>query len=180
MRRKLIIHTYLILIYCLISRIVEKFLGTANAAKEETKGKEREKTVRTPENIQRVEEFFQQHPSCSTRRASQELDIPKSSLHVMLHKDIKMKAYKIQIQQPLKEFDISRRLEFANRILTLVDESKIDLNKVWYTDEAHFYLSGYVNKQVSNRQTHTAMNFFIFFNEFRFFSHIIFKLFENC
>ena len=30
---------------------------------------------------------------------------------------------------------------------TKIDRREININRVWFSDEAHFYLNGYVNKQ---------------------------------
>jgi hypothetical protein len=42
---------------------------------------------------------------------------------------------------------MERRFEFANQIENLICENNINLGQIWFSDEAHFYLSGYVNKQ---------------------------------
>ena len=43
--------------------------------------------------------------------------------------------------------DVTRRLDFANLILEKIDSNKINIKKMWFSDEAHFHLNGYVNKQ---------------------------------
>ena len=42
---------------------------------------------------------------------------------------------------------IEQRQEFANDVMDRIDNSTFDVAKVWFSDEAHFYLDGYVNKQ---------------------------------
>ena len=64
-----------------------------------------------------------------------------------MKKDIGLFPYKIQINQPISERAGSQRLEFANRMMTLKDSGEIDFNNIWFRDEAHFHLQGYVNKQ---------------------------------
>ena len=39
------------------------------------------------------------------------------------------------------------RVEFSKNILPLIQSKEIDIGKIWFTDKAHFRLSGYVNKQ---------------------------------
>jgi hypothetical protein len=64
-----------------------------------------------------------------------------------MEEQLKLFPYKIQVHQPLSEKDIQRRLEFANLILEMVRNKEIDPKKIWFTDEVHFQLDGYVNKQ---------------------------------
>ena len=42
---------------------------------------------------------------------------------------------------------MTRQLDFANLMLEKIDLKEIDLKKMWFSDEAHFHLNGYVNKQ---------------------------------
>ncbi|KAK9730141.1 Helix-turn-helix domain (DUF4817) [Popillia japonica] len=97
-----------------IKRIVVKFEATASAADERSTVRERQNTIRVPETIERVREHFTAQPSTSTSRASQELEIPRTTLRRILKQDLKMKPYKIQINQPLRPFDMERRFDFAN------------------------------------------------------------------
>jgi len=61
--------------------------------------------------------------------------------------------------QELKENDHQLRLEFCQQIMTNINEDNEFLDKLWMSDEAHFHLTGYVNKQKyrywadSNRKT---------------------------
>ena len=61
--------------------------------------------VRSAENIAAVAQSVLEHPSTSTRHRSQELNISRISLRRILHKDLGMKAYKVQIVQELKPHD---------------------------------------------------------------------------
>ena len=55
------------------------------------------RVVRSAENIAAVAQTVLKHPSTSIRYCSQELNIPCISLRRILHKDLGMKAYKVQI-----------------------------------------------------------------------------------
>ena len=55
--------------------------------------------------------------------------------------------YKIQLVQPISFNATAARVTFFNKILTQLKSNEIDLQKIWFTDEAHFHLEGYVNKQ---------------------------------
>jgi len=61
--------------------------------------------------------------------------------------DLKFHPYKLQIVQELKENDHQLRLEFCQQIKTNINEDNEFLDKLWMSDEAHFHLTGYVNKQ---------------------------------
>ncbi len=91
--------------------------------------------------------FYEETASTSQRKASQLLGIGYSSLRKIMEEQLKLFPYKIQVHQPLSEKDIQRRLEFANLILEMVRNKEIDPKKIWFTDEVHFQLDGYVNKQ---------------------------------
>jgi hypothetical protein len=104
-------------------------------------------SARAPEEVDRVEEFFSENPSVSTRRASQELGISRTSLQRILKHDVKLYPYKIQMFQLLTSHHIEKRLAFGRRMLRWLERGKLDPSKIWFSDEAHFWLTGHVNKQ---------------------------------
>src|SRR5882724_2911826 len=55
--------------------------------------------------------------------------------------------YKIQLQHPISEVNITQRFEFANKMLEMIRDGNIDPKRIFFSDEAHFHLDGYVNKQ---------------------------------
>lgn len=86
-------------------------------------------------------------PETSIRRAAQQAGLSYGTMWSIMRKDLSLYPYKIQLQQQLKEVDVTRRLDFANLILEKIDSNKINIKKMWFSDEAHFHLNGYVNKQ---------------------------------
>jgi len=54
---------------------------------------------------------------------------------------------KIQFAQELSELDKVSRLQFCNEFLGLVKNNSDIVNTLLMSDEAHFHVSGYVNKQ---------------------------------
>lgn len=129
-----------------IQRAVTKFHehGVASDLKKGHSG--RPKSSVTVENIDEVEEFFTENPTTSIRRASQALGIPRSSLH-RIQRKLKLHPYKIQVFQELSDFDMERRLTFAMKMIDMILDSTIKTKRIWFSDEAHFWLTGYVNKQ---------------------------------
>ena len=75
--------------------------------------RERPKTVRTPENIAAVAENVRKAPSISIDLRSQQLNIPKTSLRRILHKDLGMMQCKVQLIQELRPFDHPMCFRFA-------------------------------------------------------------------
>ena len=96
-----------------------------------------------------VQERMMMSPSTSTRRLSQILSIPKSTIHDVLKKDLGMHAYKIRKVHQLKEHDARARLDFCYWLSEFVHRDEDALEYTFFSDEAWFHLSGYVNNQVN-------------------------------
>ncbi|GFU89771.1 DUF4817 domain-containing protein [Trichonephila clavipes] len=81
------------------------------------------------------------------QRRRTELDLCPSTLWKILRKDLGLRAYKIQLVQELKPNDHQARRRFVewaqNEIAVVPDFRK----RILFSDEAHFWLNGYVNKQ---------------------------------
>lgn len=106
----------------------------------------RPKNVTTNENRERVRESVRENPETSTRRRSTQLGIPRSSLRNILH-GLKLFPYKVQLVQELKPADLQPRIQYALRMQELVQNDHNFLQKLIMSDEAHFHLNGFVNKQ---------------------------------
>ena len=63
--------------------------------------REKPKTVRIPENIAAVAESVYEAPSTSIHRRSPRLNISETLVRRILHKDLDMTAYKVQLVQEL-------------------------------------------------------------------------------
>jgi len=63
-----------------------------------------------------------------------------------LHKDLNFHPYKIAIVQELSDHDMANRRISSEQLLKMLNDDGV-INTVLMTDEAHFHLSGYVNKQ---------------------------------
>ena len=64
--------------------------------------REKPKTMRTPENIAAVVEGVRKAPSTLIHRRFQQLNISETSLRRILHKDLGMTPYKVQLVLELK------------------------------------------------------------------------------
>ncbi len=65
----------------------------------------------------------------------------------ILKKESKYFPYKVQISQSLSKPSELKRVQFCEKMLEKLETDPNYINKIWFTDESHFYLNGYVNKQ---------------------------------
>ena len=98
------------------------------------------------EDIERIRQTFSRSPTKSIRTASVQLQVPRSTIHKVLHKNLRLYAYKIQLLQELKPDDKPKRKEFAVNILEKMEEDGHFLNRICFSDEATFHVSGKLNK----------------------------------
>uniref|UniRef100_A0A8D8SNF8 DUF4817 domain-containing protein n=2 Tax=Cacopsylla melanoneura TaxID=428564 RepID=A0A8D8SNF8_9HEMI len=131
-------------IYRTIMKIIERF--QEQGAVRDLPRPGRQRSVVTEANRQRVSDNIESSPGTSTRRRSTQLGMSRRSLQRIL-KDLKLFPYKIQIVQALKPTDYQRRLEFAVRFQTKAAEDPEFIHNLIMSDEAHFHLNGFVNKQ---------------------------------
>jgi hypothetical protein len=73
--------------------------------------------------------------------------ISRRSLQRILVKDLKMFPYKVQTVHQLLDIDRQSRVTYAQAILNLAHAEDDFSSKFTMSDEAHFHLCGYVNKQ---------------------------------
>ncbi|XP_073832543.1 uncharacterized protein [Musca autumnalis] len=107
----------------------------------------RMRTVRTEENIASVSESVAEDREMSIRRGSQQLGLCYSTTWKILRKDLGVKPYKIQLVQELKPNDLPQRRIFSEWALEKLAENPLFYRQILFSDEAHFWLNGYVNKQ---------------------------------
>ena len=85
-------------------------------------------------------------PRRSVRRHSTAIGLSDRSVWRILHKDLNFHPYKIAIVQELSDRDMANRRISSEQLLEMLSDDGV-INTVLMTDEAHFHLSGYVNKQ---------------------------------
>ena len=101
--------------------------------------------VSTDENRERIRIAFEESPGTSTRRASLELNLARTSLRRMM-KELGLKPYRPRLLHALNEDDPDRRCEFADIFLNLVTDDSSFPDRIVWTDEAIFKLNGHVNR----------------------------------
>ena len=104
------------------------------------------RTRTSEENIERVRQAFQRSPMKSIRTAARQLDLPRATVHKVLHKNLRLFAYKVQMLQRLQPNDMPRRKKFAVNMLQRISEDEVFLKRVCFSDEATFHVLGKLSK----------------------------------
>ena len=128
-----------------IRRLVNKFEASGTVTDKVVPVRQR--NARSAANIAAVNQSVREDPNLSVSRRSQELGISQTSTWRILRLDLGLYPYKIQLTQELKPNDHSLRRNFADWVL---EQLEVDANfgeKIIFSDEAHFWLNGFVNKQ---------------------------------
>lgn len=103
--------------------------------------------ARSEGNIAAVAASVREDREESIRRRSQQLGLSYATTWRILRKDLGLKAYKIQLVQELKATDLPNRFRFSRWTLDKLAEDPLFSKKILFSDEAHFWLNGYVNKK---------------------------------
>ena len=120
---------------------VQQLEETGSTLRTDTHG--RRISIRTPENAERVRTAVQQSPLRSARRHAVALGISDRSLRRILKFDLKFHPFKMMLAQELRLADYANRKNLCEQMF-----AQIPPNAAFFSsDEAHFHLSGSVNKQ---------------------------------
>lgn len=128
-----------------IRRIVDNF--ERNYTLHVTRPPIRRRTARSEENIDAVRASVAEVPNLSIPRRSQELHLSQTTTWRILRKDLGLHPYKIVLTQELKPLDHQKRRLFADWTLEQLEVDPNFAKKIIFSDEAHFWLNGFVNKQ---------------------------------
>jgi len=115
----------------------------------ETGAVEKQKSTGRPrisEDVEHIRQSCIRSPKKSIARRSVTLGIPKITVQNVLHKRLRLHAYKIQLKQLIKPDDRPKRVEFATFMLNAIDEEETFLRRICFSDEATFYVNGCVNR----------------------------------
>jgi hypothetical protein len=86
------------------------------------------------------------HDVANRLLASQEIGLSRSTCQ-RAAKKASMHAYRFRVVHELKEQDYDKRMTYCHWFQTFNDENPGILDYTWFSDEAWFHLSGYVNSQ---------------------------------
>ena len=87
----------------------KKFMETGTVFDTRRSGRPRT----SEENIERVRQAFQRSSMKSIRTAARQFELPRSTVHKVVHKNLRLYAYNVQMLQALQPNDMPRRKEFA-------------------------------------------------------------------
>ena len=102
------------------------------------------RSVRSEEALRQVEQSVPDSPERFEKRRAQSLRPKRTSLHTILRKDLRLHPYRMQVRHNLTQEVKSRRVKVAQ---WFAGHSAV-LARLWFRDEAHFWLSGHVNGHV--------------------------------
>ena len=119
---------------------IRNFWQTSSALKRKSPGRPR--SIQAPETITTVEHAVTTSPQHSAAKHALGLGVSDCSVRRILHLDLKFHPYKIMMVQEIQERDWHERQAACERMLANVSPGRLLCN-----DEAHFHLSGFVNKQ---------------------------------
>ena len=104
-------------------------------------------TARTSASVQDVRDHLEQSPRKSTRQLSQQVGISRASVRRIIHSDLKLFHYKVQILQAQTKANKTEHFEFGQTISERTENDPQLFNALLFSNEAHFHLSGQVKKQ---------------------------------
>lgn len=128
-----------------ITRIVNKFEREYTLL--DSKPPTRTRIARSEENIAAVAASIEEDHRMSIRRRSAALGLSTTTTQRILRLDLGQHPYKMVLTQQLKPEDHRMRREFADWALAMLTHDPDFGQTIIFSDEAHFCLSGYVNKQ---------------------------------
>lgn len=120
----------------LIDKWVKKFEETGSTLEKLKPGHPR--SSKKVENIDSVSQSVRDNPDLSIRKRADALNVHRSSLFRILHKDLKLHPYKIQLMQELKPQDAGQSLDFLNQMIKRFSM----FTNIFFSDEANFHLHG--------------------------------------
>jgi hypothetical protein len=101
------------------------------------------------DDVERVQASFLHSPKKLTGTATKKLSMSKTTVWRVLRKRLMFKPYRIQMVQQLSDEDHRTLLDFCLRLEDLVSSGDHFLEKVQFTDETTFRVSGAVNRRNS-------------------------------
>ena len=129
-----------------VSALLHKFKETGSVQDKPKTGRPK---VVTDTVLQNVTNKLQRSPRKSLRRLSQETRISLTSTHRAVHQ-LKFFPYKVHVVHELKPQDSEKRVLFCRWFENFIlEKGENILNHTFFSDEAWFHLSGYMNSQNS-------------------------------
>ncbi|XP_033225886.1 uncharacterized protein LOC117178566 [Belonocnema kinseyi] len=127
-----------------IERLVEKFESSGTV--QNVPVPVRQRSASSVENIAAASASIEEDPNQSLTRPSQALGLSVTLWRIM-RKDLGLHPYKIKLTQEVKPLDHQKRCMFVNWAEQQLENNPDFHRNIIFSDEAHFWLNGFVNKQ---------------------------------
>lgn len=125
-----------------VKHCVKVFRETGSVKRKEGSGRPKKRTV---ELVNNVRDIMDNAPGTSIRVLSQLTGVSYGTCLTVLKKDLHLFPYRMTCFQEILQVDHPRRITFCQWFLNNFDDNLLD--KTFFSDEAWFYLNGYVNSQ---------------------------------
>lgn len=136
-----------------VRSLIDKFRETGSVEDAPKSGRNK---ILTADKLGDISDRMARSPTKSVRRLAIQSGISVGSAHSAVRKSLALYPYKVTAMHELKETDKGKRLQYCMWFKDFVIHYDNILEKTFFTDEAWFNLSGYVNSQ--NRRIWCAEN----------------------
>ncbi|PSN58023.1 hypothetical protein C0J52_02021 [Blattella germanica] len=124
-----------------IRMLVNKFKRTGSVVDEKRSGRPQT----SANDVELIQQAIERSPGASTRRLSNELDIPRTTVWRVLRFTLKKRAYHLQVLHHLEQEDYAARQAMCHDLLQAVANEDL-MNNILFSDEATFHICGRVNR----------------------------------
>jgi transposase len=112
-------------------------------------------SVLTEQKITEIHVEIEKDPHISLRKLAQITEVSYGTAQAAVRKHLKMHPYKTTVVHELLPRDSESRTHFCEWMLDIINNDDTFLDRCYFTDEAWFNLSGYVNSQNSRTWSFT-------------------------
>ena len=112
------------------------------------KGSGRQSAI-TPEKQEQVRKSVNKIPKKSYRICAKELAMSPTTLLRVMKKNLKLFPLRISTHHVLQQQNKEKKTEMCNWLNEKLVQTPSWLNRIWFSDEAHFHLNGAVNNHSS-------------------------------
>ena len=88
-----------------------------------------------------------EYPEKSLRKMAQEVGTSHFTVRIILKKDLELFPYKMRVHNKLSEQNRRQRVDLSEWLKKKTAANPDFLEGIWFSDEAHFHLTGQVNSQ---------------------------------
>jgi hypothetical protein len=96
--------------------------------------------------VEAIRTNFFHSPRKSVHKCARELGLPKTTVHRVLKKLLRFTGYKLQLLHAIQPGDTHKRQDFTANMLNEIDNDKLFLQRIAFSDEATFHISGHVHR----------------------------------